>query len=124
MSNTNDSKIMVTIRIPISIKQQLVDLLPTMGLGLGSYFSMAAKQLIAQKRVPFEFKPVKKLRQSSKEKKVMTSFRIPADVKDKLTEILPTMGLTVSLYFVLAAEQLVIQKKVPFEFKALCSDDD
>lgn len=122
MSN-GDVKVMVTIRIPATIKQQMTELLSTMGLGLSSYFSMAAKQLIVQKKVPFEFATIKRGGQIPKEPKVMTSFRIPFDVKQHLTVILHPMGLTISSYFVLAAEQLVVQKKVPFEFKALDIDD-
>ena len=124
MSNTKDSKVMVTIRIPVAIKQQLTDLLSEMGLGLSSYFSMAAKQLIVQKKVPFTFGTVKSTgKKNLKDAKVMTSFRIPVDVKAQLVGMLPTMGLTITSYFVLAAEQLVVQKKIPFELKPLEIDD-
>lgn len=119
----DDVKVMVAVRIPASIKQQMTELLSSMGLGLSSYFSMAAKQLVVQKKVPFEFATIKRGGQIPKEPKVMTSFRIPVNVKQHLPVILHPMGLTISSYFVLAAEQLVAQKKIPFEFEALDIDD-
>lgn len=94
---------MVPIRIPATIKQPMTELL--------SAFSMAAKQLIVQKKVPFEFVTLNGGGKTSKEPKVMTSFRIPFDVKQHLTVILHPMELTISSYFVLAAEKLVVQKK-------------
>lgn len=44
-----------------------------------------------------------------------TTIRLDDELKKKLTEELKTMGLSINGYFNLAARQLVIQKKVPFE---------
>ena len=93
----NTSKSMVTIRMPVTVKQQLVTCLDAMDLGISSYFSMAAKQLISQQKVPFDFVPVMQARQSTKEPKVMTSFRLPTVLKPALIEALSQVDLTIGL---------------------------
>lgn len=47
-----------------------------------------------------------------------TTIRLDADLKKELTKELKSMGLSINGYFNLAARQLVIQKKVPFEVLA------
>lgn len=115
----NTSKSMVTIRMPVTVKQQLVTCLDAMDLGISSYFSMAAKQLISQQKVPFDFVPVTQARQSTNEPKVMTSFRLPTVLKPALNEALSQLNLTISLYFVMAAEALIRQQRVPFAFQVI-----
>ncbi|MDF7638444.1 damage-inducible protein J [Lactobacillus sp. ESL0791] len=44
-----------------------------------------------------------------------TTVRMNANLKDELTKELNNIGLSVNAYFNLAAKQLVLQKKVPFE---------
>ncbi|CAM3124345.1 type II toxin-antitoxin system RelB/DinJ family antitoxin [Lactiplantibacillus plajomi] len=44
-----------------------------------------------------------------------TTVRLDDDLKKQLTKQLKSMGLSINGYFNLAARQLVIQKKVPFE---------
>lgn len=44
-----------------------------------------------------------------------TTIRLDDDLKKELTKELSSMGLSINGYFNLAARQLVIQKKVPFE---------
>lgn len=43
-----------TIRLDDDLKKQLSEQLKSTGLSINAYFTMAAKQLIIQKRVPFE----------------------------------------------------------------------
>ena len=47
-----------------------------------------------------------------------TTIRLDDDLKKELTKELSSMGLSIIGYFNLAARQLVIQKKVPFEVLA------
>lgn len=47
-----------------------------------------------------------------------TTIRLDDDLKKELTKELSSMGLSINGYFNLAARQLVIQKKVPFEVLA------
>lgn len=44
-----------------------------------------------------------------------TTIRLDDDLKKELTEKLKSTGLSVNAYFTLAAKQLVIQGKIPFE---------
>lgn len=44
-----------------------------------------------------------------------TTIRLDDDLKKELTEKLKSTGLSVNAYFTLAAKQLVIQDKIPFE---------
>lgn len=43
-----------TIRLDDKLKRQLVKELDTAGLSINAYFNMAARQLVLQKKVPFE----------------------------------------------------------------------
>ena len=47
-----------------------------------------------------------------------TTIRLDDKLKKELTKELKSMGLSINGYFNLAARQLVIQKKVPFEVLA------
>ena len=47
-----------------------------------------------------------------------TTIRLDDKLKQELTKELKSMGLSINGYFNLAARQLVIQKKVPFEVLA------
>lgn len=47
-----------------------------------------------------------------------TTIRLDSKLKKELTKELKSMGLSINGYFNLAARQLVIQKKVPFELLA------
>lgn len=47
-----------------------------------------------------------------------TTIRLDDDLKKELNKQLKSMGLSINGYFNLAARQLVIQKKVPFEVLA------
>ncbi|MFB9768628.1 type II toxin-antitoxin system RelB/DinJ family antitoxin [Lactiplantibacillus modestisalitolerans] len=47
-----------------------------------------------------------------------TTIRLDDDLKKELNKELKSMGLSINGYFNLAARQLVIQKKVPFEVLA------
>ena len=44
-----------------------------------------------------------------------TTIRLDDDLKKELTEKLKSTGLSLNAYFTLAAKQLVIQDKIPFE---------
>lgn len=44
----------ITIRIDDDIKKQLQDLMTELGLDITTYFTMAAKQAIRERRIPFE----------------------------------------------------------------------
>ena len=44
----------ITIRIDDDIKKQLQDLMTELGLDITTYFTMAAKQAIRGRRIPFE----------------------------------------------------------------------
>lgn len=48
-------------------------------------------------------------------KTVTTTIRLDKELKDEMTRILGSMGLSVNAYFTMAAKQLVLKKKVPFE---------
>lgn len=48
-------------------------------------------------------------------KTVTTTIRLDKELKDEMTRILDSMGLSVNAYFAMAAKQLVLKKKVPFE---------
>lgn len=48
-------------------------------------------------------------------KTVTTTIRLDKELKDEMTRILDSMGLSVNAYFTMAAKQLVLKKKVPFE---------
>ena len=48
-------------------------------------------------------------------KTVTTTIRLDKELKDGMTRILDSMGLSVNAYFTMAAKQLVLKKKVPFE---------
>jgi antitoxin component of RelBE/YafQ-DinJ toxin-antitoxin module len=120
MSNNLSTQILVAIRMSVATKQELVKVLSSLGLSLSSYFRLAAQQLIIQKKVPFDLVSntiANSNNRKLKKRKVMVSFQIPRNVKRELTELLSIMGLTITSYFVLAAEQLIIQKKIPFEIK-------
>ncbi len=47
-----------------------------------------------------------------------TTVRLDSKLKKELTKELKSMGLSINGYFNLAARQLVIQKRVPFELLA------
>ncbi|GEO74017.1 addiction module antitoxin, RelB DinJ family [Levilactobacillus namurensis DSM 19117] len=47
-----------------------------------------------------------------------TTIRLDGELKKELNKELKSMGLSINEYFNLAAHQLVIQKKVPFEVLA------
>ncbi|WP_232805297.1 type II toxin-antitoxin system RelB/DinJ family antitoxin [Lactobacillus crispatus] len=44
-----------------------------------------------------------------------TTIRLDDDLKRKMQKNLDAAGLSMNAYFVMAAKQLVLQKKVPFE---------
>lgn len=44
-----------------------------------------------------------------------TTIRLDDDLKDKMNKELKSMGISINGYFNMAARQLVIQKKIPFE---------
>ena len=44
-----------------------------------------------------------------------TTIRLDDDLKEKLTKELSATGLSINSYFNMAARQLIIQKKIPFE---------
>ena len=44
-----------------------------------------------------------------------TTIRLDADLKDKLIKELSATGLSINAYFNMAARQLILQKKIPFE---------
>lgn len=44
-----------------------------------------------------------------------TTIRLDKDLKEELSKELKTAGLSINAYFTLAAKQLVIQKRIPFE---------
>lgn len=44
-----------------------------------------------------------------------TTIRLDDDLKQKLQKDLDTAGISMNAYFVMAAKQLVLQKKIPFE---------
>ena len=44
----------ITIRIDDDIKKQLQELMTELGLDITTYFTMAAKQAIRERRIPFE----------------------------------------------------------------------
>ncbi len=43
-----------TIRIDESLKKQATDILDSIGLGLNAYLNLAVRQLVNQRRIPFE----------------------------------------------------------------------
>lgn len=45
-----------TIRIDESLKSQATDILDSIGLGLNAYLNLALRQLVNQRRIPFELK--------------------------------------------------------------------
>lgn len=47
---------MVQARTPESLKADAVDILDKLGLNLSTYINMSLKQLVIQKRIPFEVK--------------------------------------------------------------------
>lgn len=47
-----------------------------------------------------------------------TTIRLDGELKEKMNKELKTMGLSINGYFNMAARQLVIQKKIPFEIVA------
>lgn len=47
--------------------------------------------------------------------KSATTIRLDDDLKAKMNKELKPMGITINGYFNMAARQLVIQKKIPFE---------
>ena len=47
--------------------------------------------------------------------KTPTTIRLDDDLKAEMTKDLELMGLNINSYFNMAARQLVIQKKIPFE---------
>lgn len=51
-------------------------------------------------------------------KTTSTTIRLDEGLKNELNKELKTMGLSINGYFNLAARQLVIQKKIPFEVLA------
>ena len=44
----------ITIRIDDDVKMQLQELVTELGLDITTYFTMAAKQAIRERRIPFE----------------------------------------------------------------------
>lgn len=44
-----------------------------------------------------------------------TTIRLDDDLKKEVSKELKSVGLSINAYFTLAAKQLVIQKKIPFE---------
>lgn len=50
--------------------------------------------------------------------KTPTTIRLDDDLKEELIKDLEPMGLSINSYFNMAARQLVIQKKIPFEILA------
>ena len=44
----------ITIRIDDDIKKQLQELMTELGLDITTYFTMASKQAIRERRIPFE----------------------------------------------------------------------
>ena len=46
-----------TIRMDESIKSQATDILESIGLGLNTYVNLALRQLVNQRRIPFELIP-------------------------------------------------------------------
>lgn len=44
-----------------------------------------------------------------------TTIRLDDDLKKQLSKQLKTAGISINAYFTMAAKQLVIQKKIPFE---------
>lgn len=44
-----------------------------------------------------------------------TSIRLDSDIKDELNSTLKSLGLTPNTYFNMAARQLIIQKRIPFD---------
>ena len=44
----------ITIRIDDDIKKQIQELMTELGLDITTYFTMAAKQAIRERRIPFE----------------------------------------------------------------------
>ena len=47
-----------TIRMDEALKNDLVETLRSMGLNLSSFFTLAARQVVAQQRIPFEIRAV------------------------------------------------------------------
>ncbi len=45
-----------TIRMEESLKRDLTETLKSMGLSVSSFFTLAARQVVAQQRIPFEIK--------------------------------------------------------------------
>ena len=43
------------------------------------------------------------------------TFRYPTKLKSQFEAMLDTLGLNMSSYFSMSANQLIIQKKIPFE---------
>ena len=52
-------------------------------------------------------------------KRTPTTIRLDDKLKKELNKELKSMGLSINGYFNLAARQLIIQKKVPFEVSRL-----
>lgn len=50
--------------------------------------------------------------------KTPTTIRLDDDLKDKMNKELKSMGLSINGYFNMAARQLIIQKRIPFEIVA------
>lgn len=48
-------------------------------------------------------------------KTVTTTIRLDEELKKELTHDLDIMGLNINAYFTMAAKQLVLKKKIPFE---------
>lgn len=121
MSNNSKLQVLIAIRIPVELKNKLIGFLPAVGLNLSSYFRLAAQQLVIQDKIPFDFVASNQSNTTNKvrKQKVMVSFKMPLSVKEQMTDLLLTMGLTLTSYFILAAEQLIAQKKIPFEIRTV-----
>lgn len=52
-------------------------------------------------------------------KTVTTTIRLDEELKKELTHDLDIMGLNINAYFTMAVKQLVLKKKIPFEFQHL-----
>lgn len=46
---------------------------------------------------------------------VTTTIRLDKELKDELTRDLDVLGININAYFTMAAKQLVLKKRVPFE---------
>ena len=55
-------------------------------------------------------------------KTVTTTIRLDEELKKELTHDLDIMGLNINAYFTMAAKQLVLKKKIPFEISTSSND--